>query len=172
MEHDVNWWAFSVATLLFVIGLVGTLLPVIPGCFIVWVGVIIYRLWDPDGAISWTFVLVTAGLTILAQVLDFIAGYYGAKTFGASWRGGVGALLGAILGPTVLSLIPGVGTIAGLLLGPIVGAVLGELSAGRTLKEGGRAGLGTVVGGIVSFALKLGIAVFMVSWFYFETLIR
>lgn len=172
MEHDINWWAFSVATLIFIVGLIGTLLPVLPGCFIVWIGAVIYYLWDRDGGISGTFILVTAAFTILAQVLDFLASYYGARRFGGSWRGGVGALLGAIFGPMLLSFIPGVGTIVGLLVGPIIGAVLGELSAGRTLKEGGRAGFGTVVGGVVSMALKLGIAVFMVGWFYFETLIR
>jgi len=172
MEIEHNWLALTVAYLIFLVGLVGSLLPILPGCFIIWVGMLIYRFWSPEGGISWMFILITAGLVILAQVLDFVAGYYGARKFGASWRGGVGALIGGILGPIVLTVIPGVGTVAGLILGPILGAFLGELSAGRTMKEGGRAGVGTVVGGLAAFAMKFGIALAMVAWFTFEVFIR
>ncbi|WP_269538945.1 DUF456 domain-containing protein [Cerasicoccus fimbriatus] len=168
MEIEHHWLALSVTFLIFLIGLLGSLLPVIPGCFVVWLGALIYWLWVPEGGVGLVYILSTAGLVILAQLLDFIASYYGARKFGGTWRGGVGALLGAIFGPLLLSLIPGIGTIAGLILGPIIGAVLGELSAGRTFKEGGKAGFGTVVGGLVSFAMKFAIAVAMIGWFCFE----
>ncbi|GHC08401.1 DUF456 domain-containing protein [Cerasicoccus arenae] len=162
MEIDHNWLALTVTFLIFVIGLIGSLLPVIPGCFVIWLGAVMYWLWVPKGGVGLTYILVTAGLVILAQVLDFVASYYGARKFGASWRGGVGALLGAIIGPFVLT------PIIGLIVGPIVGAFLGEISAGRTLKEGGKAGVGTVVGGLIAFAMKFAIAVAMIGWFLFE----
>lgn len=167
---DQNWFALILVYLIFLIGVAGSLLPILPGCFIIWVGIVIYWLWA--GGVSATFVVITALLVVLAQILDFIASYYGARKFGASWRGGVGALLGAILGPTILTLIPGIGTVVGLIIGPILGAFLGELSAGRSIKEGGRAGLGTVVGGLVAFAMKFGIALAMVGWFSFEVFFR
>ncbi|WP_309399220.1 DUF456 domain-containing protein [Cerasicoccus maritimus] len=168
MDIDYNWLALSVTFLIFFIGLVGSLLPVIPGCFVIWLGALLYWFWEPAGGIGLPYILTTAGLVILAQILDFVASYYGARKFGATWRGGVGALLGAIIGPFLLSFIPGIGTIAGLILGPIIGAFLGEISAGRTMKEGGKAGIGTVVGGLVSFAMKFAIALAMIGWFCFE----
>lgn len=146
---------------LFFIGVVGSFLPVIPGCIIVWVGILVYKLVLPD-SISWTFVLLTGGLTVFAQVLDYLCTYWGAKKFGGSWRGGIGALLGALIGPFVLT------PLIGLILGPVIGAVLGEISAGKNMKESGKAGFGTLVGGFVSFVLKLGVAVLMVAWFYFQ----
>jgi len=163
MEHSVNIWALLVSSLFIVVGLVGTLLPVIPGVVVTWVGILIFKLWEP-AAVSWTLVLVCAGLAIFAQILDFLASYYGARHFGATWRGGVGALIGAILGPFLLGAL--LTPIGGLIVGPIVGAVVGELSAGRTARESGRAGLGTIVGGLVAAILKLAIAVFMAGWFY------
>jgi len=165
METDYNWIALTVTYLVLLIGLVSTLLPVLPGCFIIWGGVLIYWLWVPNGGVGWSFVLISAGLAILAQVLDFLAGYLGARRYGATWKGGVGALIGAIVGPMLGSVIPGPGTIIGLIIGPIVGAFLGEMAAGRTIREGGRAGFGTIVGGIVAFALKFVIAIIMVAWF-------
>lgn len=172
MDVEYNWLALSVTYLIFLIGVIGSLLPVIPGCFVIWLGAVMYIFWVPQGGIGWTYIIVTAILVILAQVLDFVASYYGARKFGASWRGGVGALLGAIIGPFALSFVPGVGTIAGLILGPIIGAFLGEMSAGRTFKEGGKAGFGTVVGGLAAFAMKFAIALAMIGWFTFEVFIH
>jgi len=165
METEINWVAITVTYVILLLGLLSTLLPVLPGCFIIWGGVVLYRLWVPDGGVGWPFVFISAGLAILAQVLDFLAGYFGARRFGATWKGGVGALIGAIVGPMAGSAIPGPGTIIGLIIGPIVGAFLGEIASGRTWEEGGRAGFGTVVGGIVAFVLKFVIAVIMVAWF-------
>ena len=60
--------------------------------------------------------------------------------------------------------------LGGIVIGPVIGAVLGEISAGKTMKESSKAGVGTIVGGLASFLLKLGIAFFMVGWFYWQTL--
>lgn len=161
MEHELNYWALSVATIIILIGLAGTVLPVLPGVVIVWIGQIIYKLWVPED-LTWTFILINGVLALVAQVLDFVMSYYGARRFGATWRGGVGALLGAIIGPFVLT------PLVGLLLGPVIGAVIGELTAGRTAKESGKAGLGTIVGAILSSVFKLALALFMAGWFYLD----
>ncbi len=161
MEHDLNYWALTVTTILILIGLAGTVLPVIPGVVIVWLGLIVYKLWVPED-LTWTFIIINGVLALVAQILDFVMSYYGARRFGATWRGGVGALLGAIIGPFVLT------PLVGLILGPIIGAVIGELSAGRTAKESGKAGVGTIVGAILSSVLKLAIAAFMAGWFYWK----
>lgn len=55
-----------------------------------------------------------------------------------------------------------------LIVGPIAGAVVGELAAGRTFREGGKAGVGAVVGGIIAFALKFGISMCVIALFFFD----
>ena len=53
----------------------------------------------------------------------------------------------------------------GLLIGPVVGAVAGELVAGKRLVSAGRAGWGTLLGNLAGMVGKLMIALVMVSWF-------
>lgn len=164
LEHGT---ALIVVAMTFLIGIIASLLPVLPGTLIVWIGILIYKLWLPQ-MLSWWFVIITGLLMVLAQVLDLVCSYYGAKRFGATWRGAVGALAGTIIGPIVFSAIPGFGTLLGFIVGPVIGAVIGELCGGRSLKDGGKAGFGSVVGGVISFGLKLGIAFAMIIWFAIE----
>lgn len=159
--------ALLVVGMTFLIGLIATLLPVIPGTLIIWIGIVVYKLWIPE-TLSWTFVIVTGLLTLLAQLLDLVCSYYGAKRFGATWYGAVGALAGTIIGPIVFSVLPAYGTIFGLIAGPIIGAVAGEMIGGRSLKDGSKAGFGSIVGGAVSFVLKLIISFVMIIWFCIE----
>lgn len=163
MESDLNYWALSVVTIIILIGLAGTVLPVLPGVVILWVGLIIYKLWVPAD-LTWTFIFINGLLALIAQILDFVMSYYGARKFGATWRGGVGALIGAIVGPFVMT------PLLGIILGPVIGAVIGELTARRTMKESGKAGFGTIVGAVLASAMKLAIAVIMAAWFYWEVL--
>ena len=159
----MEWITLSVATLIFMFGLVGSLLPVVPGSFIVWLGVIVHRLWmGADASVTWKIVILTGILTLFGQIVDFLMGIWGARKFGASWKGAVGALVGAFVGFFVPP------PLFWLIVGPIAGAVVGELAAGRTFREGGKAGVGTVVGGIIAFALKFGISMCVIALFFFD----
>ena len=159
----MEWITLSVATLIFMVGLVGSLLPVVPGSFIVWLGVIMHRLWmGADASVTWKIVILTGILTLFGQIVDFLMGIWGARKFGASWKGAVGAFVGAFVG----FLVPP--PLFWLIVGPIAGAVVGELAAGRTFREGGKAGVGTVVGGIIAFALKFGISMCVIALFFFD----
>lgn len=160
-ENTIHWLPLIVSSLIIFVGVLGSILPVLPGCVIVWAGIVVYKLWVPDG-VSWHLVGYTAGLAALAQLLDFIAGYYGTKKFGGSTRGAIGAVLGGIIGPFVLT------PFIGLVIGPVIGAILGEISANKSLRDSGKAGLGTLLGGIASFVIKICIAFSMTAWFYFE----
>lgn len=159
----MEWITLSVATLIFMFGLVGSLLPVVPGSFIVWLGVIMHRLWmGADASVTWKIVILTGILTLFGQIVDFLMGIWGARKFGASWKGAVGAFVGAFVGFFVPP------PLFWLIVGPIAGAVVGELAAGRTFREGGKAGVGTVVGGIIAFALKFGISMCVIALFFFD----
>lgn len=166
-DSNLEWVALLSVTCIFIIGLIGSLLPVLPGCVIIWLGIIIYK-WVLPESLTWTFVMITGILTLVAQLLDYVCTYLGAKRFGGTVRGGVGALLGAIIGPFVLG--PFITPLGGIVVGPVIGAVIGEISAGKTMSESGKAGVGTIVGGLASFLIKLGIACLMVGWFYWQTL--
>ena len=152
---ELATWAGAIVCIL--AGLVGLVFPAIPGPPILFAG-----LWLAAHAEGYAYVgvktLVVLGiLTVLAVVLDFVAGALGAKRFGASRWAVVGALLGAVVG-IFFGLI-------GLLLGPFVGAVAGELISGRALDAASRAGVGATIGLLVGTAAKLAIGFTMVGIF-------
>jgi uncharacterized protein YqgC (DUF456 family) len=57
----------------------------------------------------------------------------------------------------------------GLLVGPVIGALAGELIAGKRLVEAGRAGWGALLGNLAAMIGKLLIGLVMVSWFLLVT---
>jgi uncharacterized protein len=151
--------ALFIAILLFVAGFISSFLPVLPGNAIVWLGVLAHKLMVGDESVTWIFFWIATGVTLLAQVLDSLCTYWGARRFGATWQGALGGLAGGIIGVIFLN-------IPGLIIGPIVGVVVVELYRSRNLRQAGRAGIGTVVGGFVAFVLKLSLACAVIAGFF------
>src|SRR5260370_11805892 len=134
---ELFWWLFTVV--LFAVGLIGTVLPVFPGTTIVLAGVIIHRLMlGPEKSIGWRSIIVLTLLALATYALDFLSGYFGAKYFGATRWGMVGAFLGALIGVFF--------GIIGLFVGPVIGAIAGEFLAGKKMIDAVRAGWGSLIG--------------------------
>ena len=153
---ELFWW--SVTLVLMAIGLIGTVLPIFPGTTVILAAAVIHRVMlGPEKSIGWWSIALLVTLTLVSYALDFLGGLYGARRFGATRWGVIGAMLGAIVG-----LFFG---LPGLLVGPIIGAVAGEIVAGQRLVSAGRAGWGTLLGNLAGMLGKLVIAFAMVSWF-------
>ena len=130
------------------IGLIGCILPIIPGPPLSFFSLIILsyaKNWEP---FSTTFLIITAGLTMLATFLDYVVPAIGAKKYGASKLGIWGSIIGMIFG---LFIFPP----WGVLVGAIIGALVGELAGGKKGKKALRAGWGVFVGNIMGVGLKL-----------------
>ena len=151
--------AWILATCLIAIGLLGTLLPILPGTVIAFAGILVHKLLLPEASVSWNFIAIAFGITLLTLIVDAWCTWWGARRFGASWKGATGAVLGGIVGLIFFN-------IPGLIIGPVVGAVLFELLDNRSGPEAARAGAGTVAGALVAFVLKLGLTTGMVAAFY------
>ena len=129
-------------------GLIGCILPVIPGPPLSFFSLIILsyaKNWEP---FSVTFLIVIAGLTILATVVDYVIPAIGAKKYGASKLGIWGSIIGMIFG---LFIFPP----WGMLIGAIIGALAGELAGGKKGKKALQASWGVFVGNIMGIGLKL-----------------
>ena len=170
MDWTILWWLL--AALVVIAGLAGTVVPALPGVPLVFAGLFLGAWIDGNlGHSVWLFALVItlylmnltrlmAVLTLLAGVIDFVAGAAGARYLGAGSRAFWGATAGAIVG--IFFGIPG------MLLGPFIGAMLGELSGGNDLVRSGRAGIGAWLGVVVATAIKLAIAFLMIGLFLFR----
>jgi hypothetical protein len=143
------------ACVLMLIGVLGLLLPALPGAPLFFVGVLLAA-WAEDFAYIGTGTLAAvAVLAAVAIAADFVAGAFGARRYGASGRAMLGAAIGAVVGVAF--------GFVGVLVGPFVGAVLGELSLRRSLAVAGRAGIGATIGLALGTAAKLAIAFAMVG---------
>jgi uncharacterized protein YqgC (DUF456 family) len=150
---DFIWWALTAGLML--IGLIGTVVPLLPGTVLILAGAMVN--YFTLQSIGWG---TLAGLTVLmifAQALDIVSGAVGAKWFGATRWGAIGGILGAIVG-----LFFG---IIGIFIGPLVGALLGELLGGKGILPAGKSGWGTFLGTTAGIIGKLAIGIIMIAWF-------
>jgi hypothetical protein len=149
-----------VAALLMIIGVAGTVLPILPGAVVVLAGLIL-AVWVEDFQFVSLWTILAAGaLAVLTHVVDLVASAFGARRYGASRRAIAGALIGGVVG-LFFGLI-------GIVLGPLAGAVAGELSARKGLADAGRAGIGTALGLALGAALKLALTLTMVGLYLLD----
>ena len=153
---------FIVIGLLFALtGIIGCILPIIPGPILSFLALIILS-WTKDWQVfSPTFLIIMGSLTALLIVMDYIAPAIGAKRFGASRPGLWGSVIGMIVG---IFFIPPWGIIAGA----FIGALIGELTAGKTGKKAIRAGWGILVGNVFGIGLKLAFTAIVLFYYIIE----
>ena len=153
---DTLWW--FVAVVVMAIGLIGTVLPIVPGTTIILAAAVGHRLIiGAEKGMNWWMIAVLVALTLVSYAIDFAAGYVGAKYFGATRWGVIGAINGGIAG-----IFTGFIT---LLVLPIVGAIVGEMIAGKKLVNAGKAGWGTLLGNLAGLISKLAIGLVMIVLF-------
>ena len=148
-------WVLCIA--LIVLGLAGTVLPVLPGTLLVWAGIVLGAWIDDFARVSVTTVVLISVLGALAWGLDYAAGLMGAQKAGASKQ----ALLGAAVG-TVVGLFMG---LVGVLFMPLVGAAVGEYMARKDEGRALKVGLATWVGIMLGLLAKVVLAFIMVGVF-------
>ena len=147
-----------IALLIMMGGLIGTILPIIPSVPMVYLGYFIYGFasdWKDYGS---TVMIVFGLVTIFVLVLDYVAGAIGAKRFGGSRLGAVGAIVGALVGVIFFNIV-------GLVVGTFAGAALGELVLGRTMQEAIMSGSGALVGFLAGSLFKLMTSLVMIGAF-------
>lgn len=169
MSFDASWFAWAGVWLLILVGLAGTVLPVLPGTVLIVAG-IVWGAWLDDFArVPVWVVVLCAVLGALAFATDYVAAAMGAKRVRASgW-----AIAGAAIG-TVLGIFTG---FVGLLFMPLIGAVAGEWFAQRKKTaehlvaddehhtRAMKVGVATWIGMAIGTAVKLALTFVMVGAF-------
>lgn len=156
--HEIIYFIAALAVMMF--GLIGTILPIIPGVPIIFVAIVIHALLTDFTVISGQTIVVFAVLTVVSLLLDWLAGSLGVKRMGGSAAGMVGAFVGMIAG----LMIPGAGLFV-FILGAFTGAVIFEMLAGKKSKTALKAGLGSFIGFLAGTVIKFAIGVVMIVYF-------
>jgi hypothetical protein len=132
------------------LGLAGIVLPAIPGVPLVFLGVLAVAWADGFEKIGGWAVGVCGVLTLLAVAVDYLAGALGAKKFGATKWGVLGAILG---------IVPGMFFgLAGIILGPAIGSVAFEYWKNPDFKAASKSGAGVMVGFAIGIVAKCALA--------------
>ena len=148
---------YVLAAALIVGGLLGSILPVLPGIPMVFGGIWLVAAVDGYRHLGVWWLVGIGALGVAGIAIDFVASTLGAKRVGASRR----ALWGAAAG-TVVGMFFG---IPGLLIGPFAGALIGELASGNSVLRATHVGVGTWLGLLFGTLVKLVISFVMVGLF-------
>jgi uncharacterized protein YqgC (DUF456 family) len=159
-----QWVGLILVLVVMGVGIVGSVVPGLPGAPLVLIGAIGHRIYFGQASASNLVLGILVGLTLASLVLDYIASVLGARKMGATWRGVAGALVGAVVG---LFFGP-----VGIILGPLLGALLFEMLGGRDFPEATRAGAGALLGLFVGIVGKLACCVAMTALFAANVLSR
>lgn len=146
-----------IAIILVIAGLVGTVLPALPGPILVFGGLLLAAWIEGFDKVGWAPLIVLGVLTALTFAADIVATGAGAKKAGASKQAVIGALLGSVAGIFF--------GIIGIFIGPFLGAATGEFLAKRDLVRAGQVGYGTLFGLVLGAAMKIALALAMVGVF-------
>lgn len=169
--QGIEFWGYAGATVAWVItimlliaGMIGCVLPVLPGQLLLLIAAIAHRLMlgEESGLRWWSFVVIIM-LMVISQVIETLSGAAGSKWFGGSRWGALGAILGAIVGIFFMPI--------GLLVGPLVGSFLLEIAVARKeTRPAVVSGVGSVVGTVTGMVIKLGFGLLIVLWFLADAL--
>ena len=129
-----------------IVGLLGTVLPVLPGTIVSYLGMLLIA-FRPDSKISLTMLIIWGVLSVAVIVMDYILPAFLSKRFGGTKAGSTGATIGTILGIF--------GGPIGIILGPFFGAVIGELMAEKlSFNEAIKVGVGSMLSFLVGTFFK------------------
>ncbi len=137
-------------------GLMGTLVPFIPGIPLILISAIILAAVDNFNKISIPSLLIMGGFTICSYFLDAALIARGIKKTGGSRRGLAGSALGAIIGFVI-------GNLPGMVVGLFLGLVVGEILSGARPKQIPNIAMGAIWGFFASALMQFALALIMVG---------
>ena len=142
----------TAAVLLALTGILGAIIPALPGPPLCWASLLIAYLSCPN-YVSSSLLWWMLALTIIAQVLDYIAPIWMTKAGGGSKAAITGSTVGLLLG---LFMMP-----TGLILGPLIGAFVGEMLSSQQMGRATRMALLSFLSFLLTTGLKLVLSLMM-----------
>ncbi len=137
-----------VAIIFILAGIVGSVLPVVPGPPLSFIGLLVFH-FSSCASFSTTFIVLLGIIAAGITVLDYFIPVWGTKKFGGTKSGRNGALIGVVAGIFVFPPL-------GIILGPFIGAFIGELiHDSDDFNKALKSGLGSFIGFILGTGLKL-----------------
>jgi uncharacterized protein YqgC (DUF456 family) len=157
---EILIWSLTAGLIL--IGLVGCIVPLLPGTTLILAAMILHKLLLP-AQVSWWVIGVIALFWLFSVLADILGILLGTRLFGGSKWGMTGAGGGALAGMFF--------SLPALLLGTFLGAVAAEkLVAKKSHGASLRSGVGAATGFLLSTVARVACALVMIALFLAATL--
>jgi len=153
----MEWLWIILGAVLIGAGIIGCLLPILPGPPLSYLGILCLQLLEKPRFES-GFLLIWAGIVLVVVVLDYIIPVYGTKRMGGSRRGVIGSLIGLLVGIFIFPPF-------GIIIGPALGALIGESIGGKEGKNPMKAAIGSFLGFMTGVFLKLLVSGFLTMYY-------
>jgi uncharacterized protein YqgC (DUF456 family) len=151
-----GWVVWTITISLLLGGLLGAILPFVPGPLLLFAAGILHTILRPEAGMGWPGIALLTVLLIIAYVLDFTCSAIGARWFGASRWGIAGVFIGAIVGMFF--------GLLGMLVGPVIGTLSFEiLFAKKTTRPAIKSTWGVVLGTGMGIIARVVISVLMIA---------
>jgi hypothetical protein len=150
-------WLWLLAAILVLVGIAGTILPMLPGIPLVFAGLFIAAWLDGFAKVSVLTISVIGLIALLALIVEFVASFITVKRAGASkyglWGAAIGGLIGLFTGPF------------GLIIGTAAGAAIGELLAEKETGQATAVGIAAGLGFVIALVAKVVLLILMLAIF-------
>ena len=149
--------------ILCIIGILGSIIPVLPGLPASWLGLLLLYL-IPGVPFDYLFLGITFVITLIMFVLSFTIPAKGAKKYGGSKYGAYGSTIGVVFGIFFSPI--------GIFIGPFIGAFLGEyIFNGSTTRHSLRAAFGSFLGFLKSTFMNILISLVFFGIFIYKAIV-
>lgn len=153
---EIVYWIIII--LFFLTGIVGTIIPIIPDMFPIWIGIVIFKLSPIQGNLGLMFWIILIIITIINILADLVSNAYFVKKSGGSQYSMPAAVLGLIVG--IVALPP-----LGILIGPFVAVLISELISRNSLKKAFKIAFSTFLAYFSSGIVKILLQLVIIFWF-------
>ncbi|HSR32248.1 MAG TPA: DUF456 domain-containing protein [Anaerolineae bacterium] len=161
MEEPLNTIVLILTLIVMLVGVIGIVLPIIPGTILIFVAALIYALIERFQAVGWPTLVVLGFLAAVATSADIWASSVGARMSGASGWSVIVGLVAGLAGFVVFSL-------PGAIFGAILGVLLTEIIRVGDWRQALKAGSGWLLGWVLSTVVQLVIGLIMVAIFVWQ----
>lgn len=160
----MEYFLIIVAGLLIILGILGCILPVIPGPPLSFIGILIlhFTKWGPIKSDLLIWLGIAAAI---ATILDYILPIWATKKFGGSKRGVWGATIGLAIG---IFFFPPIG----IIVGPFLGAFIGEYTSPVNKNNALKSAIGSFIGFLLGTGLKFAVSGVITYYFVMDLFVR